>query len=124
MLAQNDVINVMGANVNAQSNTINVLVANIQQLTENVAAVNQRVDALTTNVAEVTLRVDNLAIQADRDHQTFRDRMDRLAESAAQNRQLAAIDRQEFRNEIRQIWEYLRDRNVTYRKDTLKKADF
>ncbi|MEC4819195.1 MAG: hypothetical protein SAK29_38875 [Scytonema sp. PMC 1069.18] len=97
VLAQNDAIAAINANVNAQSNTIDVLVANIQQLTENVNA--------------VTSRVDNLAIQADRDRQTFRDRMDAIAAQAAQDRQQAAIDRQEFRNEIRQIWEYLRDRN-------------
>ncbi|MUG91106.1 hypothetical protein F7734_00750 [Scytonema sp. UIC 10036] len=93
VLAQNDAIAAMSANINGQSNTIDVLVANIQQLTENVAAVNQRVDALTINVVEVTNRVDSLAAEA------------------AQDRQQAAIDRQEFRTEIRQIWEYLRDRN-------------
>jgi hypothetical protein len=37
--------------------------------------------------------------------------VDSLAEQAAQDRQQAAIDRQEFRTEIRQIWEYLRERN-------------
>ncbi|KYC40854.1 hypothetical protein WA1_24855 [Scytonema hofmannii PCC 7110] len=93
VLAQNDAIAATRFNINGQSNTIDVLVANIQQLTENVAAVNQRVDALTINVVEVTNRVDSLAAEA------------------AQDRQQAAIDRQEFRTEIRQIWEYLRDRN-------------
>jgi uncharacterized coiled-coil protein SlyX len=100
VLAQNDTIAATRFNITAQSNTIDVLVANIQQLTENVAAVNQRVDALTTNVAEVTNRVDILAIQAEQDRA-----------QAAQDRQQAAIDRQEFRHEIRQIWQYLRDRN-------------
>lgn len=89
VLAQNDAIAAMSANINGQSNTIDVLVANIQQLTENVAAVNQRVDALTTSVTEVTTRVDSLAAEA------------------AQDRQQTAIDRQEFRTEIQRIWEYL-----------------
>ncbi|WP_407898983.1 hypothetical protein [Scytonema sp. NUACC26] len=39
------------------------------------------------------------------------ERMDRLTAETAQDRQQAAIDRQEFRTEIRQIWEYLRDRS-------------
>jgi len=34
-----------------------------------------------------------------------------LVAEGAEQRQQAAIDRQEFRTEIRQIWEYLRDRN-------------
>ncbi len=100
VIAQNETVAALGLsikqtnqNVASQSATIDVLVANIQQLTEDVRAVNQRVDSLTTNVNEVTNRVDS------------------LAEQAAQDRQLAAIDRQEFRTEIRQIWEYLRDRN-------------
>jgi uncharacterized coiled-coil protein SlyX len=87
----------VGETVSAQNDTIDVLVANIQQLTENVNA--------------VTNRVDILAIQAEQDRLAFRERMNALAESAAQDRQQAAIDRQEFRTEIRQIWEYLRDRN-------------
>lgn len=80
----------VGETVLAHDGTIDVLVANIQQLTENVAAVNQRVDALTE---QTTRNINN------------------LAEQAAQDRQQTAIDRQEFRQEIRQIWEYLRDRN-------------
>jgi ABC-type transporter Mla subunit MlaD len=69
---------------------IDVLVANIQQLTENVAAVSQRVDELT--------------------EQTTRN-INRLAEEAAEDRSSAALDRQEFRNSINQILNYLRDRN-------------
>lgn len=80
----------VGEKVLEHDATIDVLVANIQQLTENVAAVNQRVDALTE---QTTRNINN------------------LAEQAAQDRQQAAIERQEFRTEIRRIWEYLRDRN-------------
>jgi phage-related minor tail protein len=76
---------------------IDVLVANIQQLTENVAVVSQR--------------VDSLAQQAAIDRQAFNERMDRLAAEAAQDRQQAAIDRQELRNSVNQILNYLRDRN-------------
>ncbi|GAA6619510.1 hypothetical protein NUACC26_053230 [Scytonema sp. NUACC26] len=95
--AHNNTIDVLVANTQAHNNTIDVLVANIQQLTENVAAVNQRIDSL----AEQTNRnINNLAEQAAQDRQ-----------QAVQDRQQAAIDRQNFRNEIRQIWEYLRDRN-------------
>jgi peptidoglycan hydrolase CwlO-like protein len=92
----------------AHNNTIDVLVANISQLTENL-----------NNLAEQTARnINNLVEQAaqDRqqaaiDRQEFRSRMDSLAEQAAQDREQAAIDRQRFSGEIRQIWEYLRDRN-------------
>ncbi len=80
----------MGETVVGHDNTIDVLVANIQQLTEN---------------------LNSLAEQTNRN-------INNLAEQAAQDRQQAAIDRQEFRRqmeqrelEIRQIWEYLRDRN-------------
>ncbi len=93
VLAQNDAIAAMSAsvqqtnqNVSAQSATIDVLVANIQQFTETVTA--------------VTNRVDLLAIQAEQDRT-----------QAAADRQQAAVDRQEFNRQIRQIWEYLRDRN-------------
>ncbi|GAB1544436.1 hypothetical protein NUACC21_71120 [Scytonema sp. NUACC21] len=94
----------VGEKVVEHDATIDVLVANIQQLTE-------RVDTLTINVNTVATRVDSLAEQAAQDRQAFRERTDRLAAEAAQDRQQAAIDRQEFRNEIRQIWEYLRVRN-------------
>ncbi|MUG99347.1 hypothetical protein F7734_46505 [Scytonema sp. UIC 10036] len=104
VLAQNNAIAALGAsvqqtnqNVSAQSATIDVLVANIQQLTESVAAVNQRVDSLAQ---QTNSNINNLT-----------NRMDRLAAEAAADRQQAAIDRQEFRTEIRRIWEYLRDRN-------------
>ncbi|MEC4815027.1 MAG: hypothetical protein SAK29_17370 [Scytonema sp. PMC 1069.18] len=83
----------VGETVLGHDATLDVLVSNIQQLTE-------RVDTLTVNVNTVATRVDALAAEAAQDrHQ------------AAQDRHQAAIDRQEFRNEIRQIWEYLRDRN-------------
>ncbi|KYC35521.1 hypothetical protein WA1_06760 [Scytonema hofmannii PCC 7110] len=72
----------VGETVVGHDATIDVLVANIQQLTEN---------------------LNNLGEQTNRN-------INNLAEQAAQDRQQAAIDRQNFRNEIRQIWEYLRDR--------------
>ncbi|MEC4816720.1 MAG: hypothetical protein SAK29_26150 [Scytonema sp. PMC 1069.18] len=90
----------IGETVLGHDATIDVLVSNIQQLTE-------RVDTLTVNVNTVATRVDALTVHVN----TVATRVDALAESAAQDRQQAAIDRQEFRNEIRQIWEYLRDRN-------------
>jgi len=80
----------MGETVVGHDNTIDVLVANISQLTEN---------------------LNSLAEQTNRN-------INNLAEQAAQDRQQAAIDRQEFRRqmeqrelETRQIWEYLRYRN-------------
>lgn len=86
-----------GETVIEHDGNIDVLVANVQQLTENVVAVNQRVDVLTE---QTTRNINNLAAEA------------------AEDRQQAAIDRQEFRRqmeqrqrEIQQIWEYLRDRN-------------
>ncbi|MDF5730474.1 MAG: hypothetical protein PUP92_21235 [Rhizonema sp. PD38] len=95
--ALSDTIQQTNQNVASQSATIDVLVANIQQLTENVNA--------------VTNRVDTLALQAELDREQTTHNINNLAEQAAQDRQQAAIDRQEFRTEIRQIWEYLRDRN-------------
>ncbi|MBW4511656.1 MAG: hypothetical protein KME64_34910 [Scytonematopsis contorta HA4267-MV1] len=80
----------VGEKVAQHDGNIDVLVANIQQLTENVVAVSQRVDELS--------------------EQTTRN-INRLAEEAAQDRQQAAIERQEFRNSINQILNYLRDRN-------------
>ncbi|MEC4814274.1 MAG: hypothetical protein SAK29_13515 [Scytonema sp. PMC 1069.18] len=101
----------IGETVLAQNDTIDVLVANVQQLTENVNAVTNRVDILA-------IQAEQDRQQAAVDRQTFHERMDALASEAAQDRaqaaqdrQLAAIDRQEFRTEIRRIWEYLRDRN-------------
>ncbi|RUT04250.1 hypothetical protein DSM106972_044780 [Dulcicalothrix desertica PCC 7102] len=78
------------AAVVTQSNTIDVLVANIIQLTE--------------NVNNMSIKLDNLAEQTNRNINT-------LAEQAAQDRQQAAIDRQEFRSGIQGILDYLRDRN-------------
>ena len=80
----------------AQNDAIAALGANIQNLTETVDRVATRVDILTENVDRVTARVDTLAAEAAQDRQ-----------QAAIDRQQAAIDRQE----IRRIWEYLRDRN-------------
>lgn len=96
---ENFFVNV-GEKVVEHDGNIDVLVANIQQLTENVAATNQRIDALTANVQQLTENVT-----------ATNTRVDALAAEAAQDRQQAAIDRQEFRNSINQILNYLRDRN-------------
>ncbi len=47
----------------------------------------------------------------ERESEQKRFNIERLSTEAAQDRQLAAIDRQTFQTEIRRIWEYLRDRN-------------
>lgn len=80
----------VGETVVQHDATIDVLVANIQELKETVKTLTE----------ETTRNINN------------------LAEQAAQDRQQAAIDRQEFRRQIdqdrqdiRQILEYLRDRN-------------
>ena len=73
----------IGETVLAHDGTIDVLVANINQLTEN---------------------LNLLAEQTNRN-------INNLAEQAAQDRQQAAIDRQEFRNGINRILQYLSDRN-------------
>ncbi len=63
---------------------------------ETVLAQNHAIAALGANIQHLTDNV--LAVNQ---------RVDALAAEAAQDRQQAAIDRQE----IRRIWEYLRDRN-------------
>lgn len=97
----------VGETVVAQSDTIDVLVANISQLTENVNTLNNNVDSLTLTVNRTQAQIDNLTIAVDRSTTNI----EALTTQAAEDRQLAAIDRQEFRQDIRQIWEYLRDRN-------------
>ena len=97
----------VGETVLAHDGTIDVLVANINQLTENVNTLNNNVDSLTLTVNRTQAQIDNLTIAVDRSTTNI----EALTTQAAEDRQLAAIDRQEFRQDIRQIWEYLRDRN-------------
>jgi DNA-binding protein H-NS len=59
---------------------------------------------LVANIQELKETVTNLTLETTRN-------INRLAEEAAQERQQAALDRQEFRNSINQILNYLRDRN-------------
>ncbi|MUG93613.1 hypothetical protein F7734_14745 [Scytonema sp. UIC 10036] len=84
----------VGEKVVEHDATIDVLVANIQELSENLR-----------NLSEQTNRnINNLAEQAAQDRQ-------QAAIERQAFREQAERDRQEFRTEIRQIWEYLRDRN-------------
>ncbi|BDA74252.1 hypothetical protein CAL7716_084180 [Calothrix sp. PCC 7716] len=66
------------------------MVANIVQLTENANRLDNSFDILTINV--------NRFVETS-------------SAEAAQDRQQAAIDRQELRNRVDQIINYLRDRN-------------
>ncbi len=85
------------ATVVEHHNNIDVLVANIIQLTENINILTEQTTRNVNNLAEQAAQDRQ---QAAIDRQEFRNRMDNLA-------QQAAIDRQE----TQRIWEYLRDRN-------------
>ncbi|GAB1540753.1 hypothetical protein NUACC21_34220 [Scytonema sp. NUACC21] len=81
----------------AHNDALNRIESAIAQLS---TSTNQAIERLTITTERLTITTERLTITTER-----------LAAEAAQDRQQAAIDRQEFRNEIRQIWEYLRDRN-------------
>jgi len=67
---------------------------------EALLAHDNTIDVLVANIQQLTENLNRLSEQTNNN-------INNLAEQAAQDRQQAAIDRQE----IRQIWEYLRDRN-------------
>ncbi len=90
----------IGETVLAQNDTLDVVVANITQLSENVNRLNNVVDNLAISVNQLSTEVSI----------TTRN-IETLSAQAAEDRQQSAVDRQEFRTEIRQIWDYLRDRN-------------
>lgn len=83
----------------------------IKQHDETIAQHDGNIDVLVANIQELKETVQNLTEQTTRN-------INRLAEEAAQDRKIAALDRQEFRNqmeqrqrEIQQIWQYLQNRN-------------
>ncbi|GAB1544795.1 hypothetical protein NUACC21_74710 [Scytonema sp. NUACC21] len=77
-----------------------------------------RLEAIFADMADVVLSQSEIVSRHDAvltrlEEQTARNAaaIEALTAEAAQDRQLAAIDRQTFQTEIRRIWEYLRDRN-------------
>ncbi|MUG92329.1 hypothetical protein F7734_07615 [Scytonema sp. UIC 10036] len=89
----------VGEKVLEHDGNIDVLVANIQELSENLRNLSEQTNRNINNLIEQAAQDRQ---QAAIDRQAFRERTDRLAAEAAQ-------DRQTFQNEIRRIWEYLRD---------------
>ncbi|MEC4819686.1 MAG: hypothetical protein SAK29_41415 [Scytonema sp. PMC 1069.18] len=97
----------VGETVLAQNNAIAALGASVQQTTQNVDTLqnivnehNATIDVLVANIQQLT---ENVTVVTNR--------VDMLAIQAEQDRAQAALDRQEFRNSINQILNYLRDRN-------------
>lgn len=70
----------VGEAVLAQNDTIDVLVANIQQLTENVNAVTNRVDILATQAEQDRAQAAQDRQQAAIDRQEFRTEIRRIWE--------------------------------------------
>ena len=78
---------------------------------EDLAKRVDRVEARLDNLVEIARSlVQNAEIQQQNIAQLTAT-TERLAAEAAQDRQQTAIDRQEFRSEIRLLWDYLRSRN-------------
>ena len=78
---------------------------------EDLARKVDRVEARLDNLVEIARSlVQNAEIQQQNIAQLTAT-TERLVAEAAQDRSSAAIDRQEFRTEVKRIWEYLRDRN-------------
>jgi ferritin len=80
----------------------------IAQLTSQQAELKQE---LQDSISHLVGVIGDFVEEGQSERQAFREQLERLTAEAAQDRQQAAIDRQEFRTEIRRIWEYLRDRN-------------
>ena len=74
--------------------------ARLDNLVDIARSLVQNAEIQQQNIGQLTATTERLTATTER-----------LVAEAAQDRQQTAIDRQEFRQEIRQIWEYLRDRN-------------
>jgi hypothetical protein len=109
--------------------TVNSLSSRVDQVTINaerdrqhfqnsINEINQRqqaqLEAIAIGFREISSRVNASIQQAEIDRNTFINHINEMAEGlestqeqAVQDRQQAAIDRQQFQEEIKRIWEYL-----------------